>query len=120
MKTLVLRFALSSLILTTLVLNSSAALAQEHGEDEGAGGGGTSFVGGPDWDSVKEVTIWSIVSIGTVSVLLGVLYLFKRKIGAFPANPTWVAPISIMPAGELPGDDDDAGHGVHDTHAPAH
>jgi hypothetical protein len=84
------------LLITTLciaALAPAAAYAQDHG-DEGEApaeehGGGTSFIGGPDWDDAKEVTIWSIVGIGVFATVLGVLYLFKRKVGGFPENPTW-------------------------------
>jgi hypothetical protein len=111
----------SALALSTFAF-ATTALAQEHGDGESESHGGSSFIGGPDWGEVREVTIWSLVSIAGGGALLGVLYLFKRKIGAFPENPTWVAPITIMPASELPGDDDAHGHGDadHGNHAPAH
>jgi hypothetical protein len=122
MKNLLLRLALVA-SLTLGALAPLSASAQDHGDGEAAAEpGGTSFVGGPDWDDAKEVTIWSLVGIGVFSTLMGVLYLFKRKVGGFPEHPSWVAPISVMPASELPGDDGDshAGHDSHGTHAPAH
>lgn len=121
MRTHFLRLALISALLVSLAAFAPVALAQEHG-GEGDGGeapGGTSFIGGPNWDDAKDVTIWSIVSLAGGSALLGVLYLFKRKVGGFPENPSWVAPITIMPASQLPGDDGAADH-AHDAHAPAH
>jgi hypothetical protein len=112
-------------VLAAALAAPTAALAQDHGDDAAAEeghSGGTSFIGGPDWDDAKEVTIWSIVAIGGFATVLGVFYLFKRKVGGFPEHPSWVAPISIMPASELPGDDGDAHGGHHDQHehAPAH
>ncbi len=122
MKLLFVRSLLIAAFVVCTLAYAPMALAQEGG-GESHEGGGSSFIGGPNWTDVKEVTIWSIVSIAGGGVLLGVLYLFKRKIGAFPENPSWVAPITIMPASELPGDDDDDhGHAVadHGSHAPAH
>jgi|GEM_PF-1133919 len=120
MKMLLARFLLVALLLAVPFGGAPAALAQDHGDEEatqagGEGHGGIDFLGGPDWTSVKEVTIWSVVGVGAFSVILGVLYLFKRKVGGFPEHPSWVAPISIMPASELPGDDD-AGHEDHSGH----
>lgn len=116
-------------LLVAPAFSATAAFAQDHG-DEGAaeedhGTGGTDFLGGPDWDDAKGVTIWSIVGVTIFGTVLGVLYTFKRKVGGFPEHPAWVAPISIMPAGELPGDDNDGheAHTAHDSHgghAPAH
>jgi hypothetical protein len=56
-----------------------------------------------------EKVVWTVVGVAITALVLGILYLFKRRIGAFPRNPSWVAPISVMPAGELP-DEADAGH----------
>lgn len=122
MKLLLVRLILLTALAVSAIAFASSALAQEHSDGESEGHGGSSFIGGPDWKDVREVTIWSLVSIAGGSALLGVFYLFKRKIGAFPENPTWVAPITIMPASELPGDDDPHGQGNadHGGHAPAH
>ena len=120
MNSFLLRTVLAVALLVVSAVAAPAAFAQERGEEEAHGASeGTSFIGGPDWDAVKEVTIWSLVSIAGGCALLGVLYLFKRKVGGFPVNPSWVAPITIMPASQLPGDDD-SGHEAHDAPAPAH
>ena len=108
-----------------MTLAPAAAFAQDHGDEPETAAeshGGTDFIGGPDWDDAKDVTIWSIVAIAGGCAVLGVFYLFKRKIGAFPEHPSWVAPITIMPSRELPGDDGDDHGGHHDPHghAPAH
>jgi hypothetical protein len=71
--------------------------------------------GGPQ--DVEKV-VWTVVGVALTSLVLGISYLFKRRIGAFPKNPTWVAPISVMPAGDLP-DEAAAGHEA-GGHAPAH
>lgn len=75
----------------------------------------------------KDVTttlLWSIGGIGAGAVVMGTLYLFKRKIGGFPKNPTWVAPITIMPSRENPTDETwgagDAAHGHSDPQGAHH
>jgi hypothetical protein len=50
--------------------------------------------------SVREPIIWSVVTIAAGAIVAATLYLLKRQLGAFPANPDWIAPITIMPAGE--------------------
>lgn len=128
MKLVLARLLVFAVLLIVPALSATAAFAQDHGDDGGAEeehGGGIDFLAGPDWDDAKEVTIWSIVGVATFGTVLGVLYLFKRKVGGFPEHPTWVAPISIMRAGDLPGDDNQgheatAPHDAHGGHAPAH
>ena len=100
------------------LLPATMAFAQEHGDE--APSSSTS----PHWSDVKEVAVWSIAGVAAGAVILGVLYTLKRKVGGFPANPSWVAPITIMPSSGLP-QDDGAGHGhdapdAHGSHAPAH
>ena len=119
MKALVLRIGVVSMLLVSLLAFVPAASAQEHGEEEAAHGDGSSLIGGPDWDDVRSVTLWSLASIAGGCAALGVLYLFKRKVGGFPENPSWVAPISIMPSSGLP-QDGDTPHDAHSSHAPAH
>jgi hypothetical protein len=55
---------------------------------------------------VKVVVAWMIAGVILSAIILAALYMFKRRIGAFPAHPSWVAPISIMKASDLPGDVD--------------
>ncbi|MGD9934378.1 MAG: hypothetical protein AB7T37_11750 [Dehalococcoidia bacterium] len=61
-------------------------------EDEPVGGAHGGEGSGVD---VVPVAVWTTVGIVASGLLLGVFYLFKRRIGGFPANPEWVAPISI-------------------------
>jgi hypothetical protein len=42
--------------------------------------------------------IWASAAIAVAGLLLGILYLLKRKLGGFPEHPAWVAPITIMPS----------------------
>lgn len=55
---------------------------------------------------VKVVVAWMIAGVLLSALVLAALYMFKRRIGGFPAHPKWVAPISIMLASDLPGDVD--------------
>ena len=61
---------------------------------------------------VVPTVIWVIVAVLIACVVGGIFYLFKRQVGAFPKNPTWKAPISIMLSRDLPGDDE-----PHEAHA---
>lgn len=116
MKTRLLSLFLAA-VLSVAVMPATMAFAQEHG-----GEGSTSTSSSPHWSDVQKVAVWSMVGVAGGAVILGVLYTLKRKIGGFPANPSWVAPITIMPSSQLPGDDN-SGHEApagHDSHAPAH
>ena len=126
MKLVVARLILFSVLLAAPALSAPLAFAQDHGgeaqKDESSGPGGIGFLGGPSWDDAKDTAIWAIVGVATFGTVLGVLYLFKRKVGGFPEHPTWVAPISIMLASDLPSEDMAAhdGETSHGAHAPAH
>ncbi len=74
--------------------------------------------GGTGRDILPPV-IWMLSGVAAFAVLLGIFYLLKRRVGGFPANPAWVAPITIMPSSELPQDDEPVAHSE-DLHAPAH
>ncbi|MEX1104039.1 MAG: hypothetical protein WED87_07300 [Dehalococcoidia bacterium] len=50
--------------------------------------------------------IWSIVGLAIFVVVGGVLYFMKRQMGGFPENPSWVAPITIMPSKDFPDEGD--------------
>ena len=126
MKTRLLVLLLGALFAVALF---GTAVAQDHGGGEAEGEESHAPASdSPGWSDVKEVTIWSIAGILGGAVVFGVLYTLKRKVGGFPENPTWVAPISIMPASQLPADDTDPhghghgeGHEAHESHAaPAH
>jgi hypothetical protein len=47
---------------------------------------------------VERILLWSVTGVGLGALALTTFYLFKRRIGGFPSNPTWVAPITIMPS----------------------
>lgn len=79
------------------------AMAQEGGA---TGGGG----------DVVDPAIWSLVGVAIASLVLGLLYLFKRETGGFDKQD-WVAPIGIIYSADLPDDEPDAGH---DTDGASH
>ena len=120
-------FVLLAVLAVFSLAAAPAVFAKDHGGEE-EGGTAAAPSSNSNWDEAQDVTIWSIAAIAGVAALLGVFYLFKRKVGGFPANPAWVAPIMIRPASDLPGDDDEPhghghgeGHEAHESHAaPAH
>jgi len=120
MKKLLQGLSLSFVLAISLLAPVALVSAQEesHGEE---GELTTAPVESTPFDDVQAVTIWSLAAIAAGGLLLGVLYLFKRQIGAFPEHPVWTAPISIMRARDLPSEGDSHGHDdAHDSHAAAH
>lgn len=91
-----------------------------HNQDGHGDGPVTTQGDGSDQDVIPRVK-WMLAGIFVGGYALSMLYLLKRRLGGFPENPSWVAPITIMPSSQLPGDTDTHGpddHG-HAT-APAH
>ncbi len=113
MKTLLLRLAIVSTLSIAALSAAAPALADDEGHsDPAAAGSGTDVV---------DPALWSIAGIAAGAVVLGLLYFVKRGAGGFPANPSWVAPITIMRSRDLPGDDGAHGHDdARGGHAPAH
>lgn len=117
MKTLLLRLALVS----TLAFAAFGAIAPAAADD----GGHSAPQAADDGTDILPVTLWSLAGVALGAVVMGTLYLFKRRVGGFPENPSWTAPIGVMRSRDLPGDDAANGHGApHDAHgaghAPAH
>ena len=52
--------------------------------------------GGAPGQSVEPILLWTIAGVGGGAVVFAGLYLLKRRLGGFPRNPAWVAPISIL------------------------
>lgn len=99
---------------------------QSHGEDEEAEEGATDDHGGattagePRDTSIMKVVLWSFSGLGAIGIFLGAFYMLKKKIGGFPENPAWVAPIEVLYSKDAPaegayGDTADA-HGAHGSH----
>jgi hypothetical protein len=78
----------------------------ESGESEGSG------------HDVVPVTLWSIAGVLMFGLALSVFYALKRRVGGFPKNPLWKAPISVERSATFAdegtfGDAPAAGHGHH-------
>ena len=45
---------------------------------------------------VEPMILWTVSGILIGCLVFGTFYLLKRRVGGFPKDPKWVAPISIM------------------------
>ncbi len=71
----------------------------------------------PTTDQFDERILWSLLAVALVVPAGGIFYLLKKRLGAFPENPEWVAPISIMRSRDLPDEHTYAGaEGAADAH----
>lgn len=73
----------------------------------------------PPGRRVEPPILWTVAGVAAISLTGGTFYLLKRRVGGFPANPAWVAPISVMPSSDSPdegtyGDAPADSHGTHD------
>lgn len=78
--------------------------------------------GGASTGSEREVEwplIWTTVGVAGGAVVMAGLYLVKRRLGGFPANPAWVAPISILRSKDSPVEGD-YGNAPVDAHGSHH
>lgn len=112
MKSLLLRLAAAALLVNSAALFTiGPAMAAEpapgapvltvrsqEGEDDSHG-----EAAGAQSD-VRTVAVWTIAGTLIGGVALAVLYLLKRRLGGFPKNPAWVAPITIMQSKDFPGE----------------
>lgn len=62
-------------------------------------------------NDIVTPALWMVAGVTAGGLVLGILYLFKRRVGGFPENPSWVAPISVMRSSTFPveGDYDEDG-----------
>jgi hypothetical protein len=70
--------------------------------------------------NIKKNVLWMFSGIGASAIVLTALYMLKRRVGAFPENPDWVAPITIMRSKDAP---DEGAYGAvagHDAHGSHH
>jgi hypothetical protein len=58
----------------------------------------------PGDHDVKTVVLWTVAGTAAAAVVMGTLYTLKRRVGGFPRNPTWVAPITILRSADFPDD----------------
>lgn len=101
-----------SLFAVALVMSSvfALALAAPAFALEGSPTGGT----GRD---ILPPVVWMLGGAAASAVLLSLFYLLKRRLGGFPADPAWVAPITIMLSSESPQDGAGNGHASTDDHS---
>jgi hypothetical protein len=90
--------------------------------DAGAGTEASQALQQQDDNGSGTVTraLWTLAGIGVGALALSILYLLKRRVGGFPEDPTWVAPISIMPADENATEESFGETPAHDGHASGH
>lgn len=69
---------------------------------------------------VEPMLLWSLAGIGASGVVLTVLYLLKRRVGGFPENPEWVAPITIMKSEDNATEATFGDVSAHDAHGAHH
>lgn len=85
--------------------------------DEGHGSEG-SEPGGTR--AVERILLWSVTGVGLGALGLTTLYLLKRRVGGFPSNPSWVAPITIMPSRDFADETTFSSAGSEASHSPSH
>jgi len=125
MRTLALRFVVLAAVASCIAAPAGAAFAADASPatsaitvlhaDEPAGDAQSSDSSGVD---VVPGATWMFVGIVVSALGLGILYLFKRRVGGFPKNPAWVAPISIERSESFAkeGDFGDVAPGAHGAH----
>jgi hypothetical protein len=118
MRPLSIRIAAAVLLVTTLFSVPTAAMALSPDPVVRGGFEAPAQVDDDDEHDVVPVATWSIVGTLIGALVLGVLYLFKRRVGGFPENPEWIAPISIERSETLPkeGDYGDVPADAHGAH----
>jgi hypothetical protein len=103
-------------VISVLLLLATAAPAAASSTPGGVSRPAADDVVEAETHDVVPVATWTFAGILAGAVVLGTLYLFKRRIGAFPKNPSWVAPITILPSNENAESFGDAPAGDHGHH----
>lgn len=70
---------------------------------------------GPDTGPLQERALWSVLGIAAACAVGGAFFMLRRSLGHF-ANPTWIAPISIMLSKDSPESFGDAPAEAHGSH----
>ena len=119
MRTLFLRLALATAAL--LALGSMAATASAASSSAGSSANAAIREEEPlsagTGAEIEPVAIWSFIVVLLACGAGGVFYLLKKRMGGFPANPAWTAPIEIMRSSTFPDENTygdapaDHGHG---------
>ena len=122
----VVPFASSAFAAEAPASGHAAEIRHEDGHGEGNGvthEAGPGPIESPDSGPLMHRSIWTLTGILASAFILSGLYFVKKAVGGFPKNPTWVAPITIMPSKGFTQDSGDShGHDDHGAghHAPAH
>jgi len=118
MRTLLIRIVLAVALLVGMAAAPAAALAAPTAPVPPAAIHALPQQASDDEHDVLPVTIWALVGTLIGALALGILYLFKRRVGGFPKNPDWIAPISIERSETFPkeGDYGDIARGTHGAH----
>jgi hypothetical protein len=106
MKLLRAHHVFAALVATVTALPAASAFAQE------------STAGTNSNSDVVPTLVWMALGVAGFGVALTMCYFLKRRLGGFPKNPSWVAPISIRPSSDFPADTDAHGAAAHDEHTP--
>jgi hypothetical protein len=118
-----LRFApvlIAALMSFSLVSFASAAIAPAPSADHAIADQQNGDDAAERTTSIQEVVLWSTAALAALLIVLTALYMLKRRVGAFPENPDWVAPIQVLYAKDAPDEghfgDVDPAHGAHGSH----
>ncbi|MBE7519958.1 MAG: hypothetical protein HS107_12010 [Thermoflexaceae bacterium] len=117
------RFLLRASVLSFALLVAAGAVAPALAADSGTDATSQMWLAsadeekapGPDTGPLQERALWSVLGIAAACAAGGAFYMLRRSMGHF-ANPTWVAPISIMQSKDSPesfGDAPPEAHGGH-------
>jgi hypothetical protein len=118
MQRLTIRAAGAALLIILALSTTSAALAASGAAGIAAPVTAAAQQADEDEHDVVPVAVWTTAGVLAGAVIFAALYMFKRRIGGFPKNPTWTAPISIMRSETFPaeGDFGDAPADAHGSH----
>lgn len=92
------------------------ALAAANVPTQAAGYAAPQAAGGR---AVEPALIWTAAGAAAGAILFSIFYLLKRRVGGFPRNPQWIAPITIMPSKDFP-DEGTFPDAPLDPHGPSH
>jgi len=77
-------------------------LQQEGGHSSGENTASTQAQNGGGGINIVKVSIWTVVGIAIGGLVLAIFYMLKRRLGGFPEDAAWVAPITIMESKDFP------------------
>ena len=69
---------------------------------------------------VSKTVLWTVFGVAAGGLAFTTLYLLKRRVGGFPKDPSWIAPITIMPSHTFADESTFSGPGNAQDHSPGH